>query len=155
MPPTKTKRVKTNVVSRNFYDRVIAKASKSGRIFFDNGNRQILLPRHLMPNNTNKEIITLRLTKTFKVNANLADITNRAWRSSKKRSANCLYVLGIYKDIVVSVFKVTKTTSDKIQSKRTQFVLTNVPSTQKAFFVLKRLHPRKIGERNPVKYYSM
>ena len=84
MPPTKTKRVKTNVVSRNFYDRVIAKASKSGRNFFDNGNRQILLPRHLMPNNTNKEIITLRLTKTFKVNANLADITNRAWRSSKK-----------------------------------------------------------------------
>lgn len=155
MPPTKTKRVKTNVVSQNFYNRVIDKASKSGRKFFDNGNQQIPLPHHLLSHSPSREIITLQLTKTFKVNANLIDITNQAWRSSKKRSANCLYVLGIYKNIVVCVFKITKTTTANVQSNRKRFVLKNVSCKQKPFFILKRLHPRKTGERNPVKYYAL
>ena len=155
MPRTKTKRVKANVVSQSFYDRVAKKASIKGRKFLDDGKNQIRLPSHLLSNNKNREILAVRLTETFKVAANLADITERVWRANKQRSQNALYLLGIDKDIVVCVFQINQVNPDKVCADKKQFELKNVPYRDKRFLVLKRLRTRRPGAENPMKYFAI
>ena len=155
MPRTKTKRVKTNVVSQSFFKRVTKKASITGRKFLDDEKRQIQLPARLLPNNGSREILTVKLNKTFKPSVNLVDITVRVWKVNKKRSQNALYLLGVYKDIVVCVFQIKQVNQDKICADKKQFELKNVPYRDKRFLVLKRLRPRRQEKKNPIKYLAI